>query len=147
MNKIDRFNIEHIKYCAVSKRLRTTNAIAPRIYELPRLHKKDIPLRPIVSCINSPGYFMSKFLNNILQKLRPTLKYNVGDSYEVAHKIRNVVIPSVYVMVSLFTSLFTKIPQELIFNLINEHYWNQISEDTTIDRDSFLNLVTLCLAR
>ena len=28
----------------------------PRIYSLPKIHKPDVPLRPIVSCIGSPTY-------------------------------------------------------------------------------------------
>ncbi|KAJ8049244.1 hypothetical protein HOLleu_01906 [Holothuria leucospilota] len=32
------------------------NSLSPRLYGLPKVHKKDIPLRPIVSSINSPSY-------------------------------------------------------------------------------------------
>ena len=32
-------------------RLRPTGSQPPRIYGLPKIHKPDVPLRPIVSCI------------------------------------------------------------------------------------------------
>ena len=49
--------------------LRSTDATAPRLYGLPKIHKKDIPMRPIVSFINSPLYNLSKFLCKLLSPL------------------------------------------------------------------------------
>ena len=44
----------------------------PKIYGLPKIHKNNIPLRPIVSCVGSPSYHLSKtlevFLRNSLRK-------------------------------------------------------------------------------
>lgn len=48
-----------------SKKLKIHNALPPRIYGLPKLHKPNIPLRPIVSSIQSPTYIFSKFLADI----------------------------------------------------------------------------------
>ena len=36
--------------------LRSTNAITPRIYGLVKIHKPDMPLRPIVSIVGSATY-------------------------------------------------------------------------------------------
>ncbi|KAJ8021749.1 hypothetical protein HOLleu_39038 [Holothuria leucospilota] len=36
------------------------NLLAPRIYGLPKVHKEGIPLRPIVSSINSPSYNLAR---------------------------------------------------------------------------------------
>ena len=44
----------------------------PRIYGLPQIHKANIPLRPIVSCVNTFAYALSAFLANILSPLRAT---------------------------------------------------------------------------
>ena len=38
----------------------------PVFYGLPKIHKKDIPLRPIVSQIDSPSYKINKYLDYIL---------------------------------------------------------------------------------
>ena len=40
--------------------------ITPRFYALIKTHKIDYPIRPIVSFIDSPTYFMAKFLSNLL---------------------------------------------------------------------------------
>ena len=62
--KIDRLSQKEYFY------LRSTDAIAPRIYGLPKIHKPDWPLRPIVSFINSPLYNLSKFMAKILTPLK-----------------------------------------------------------------------------
>ena len=49
----------------VSKRLKAYNSVPPKIYGLPKLHKQNRPLRSIVSCVNSPGYKISRFLHDI----------------------------------------------------------------------------------
>lgn len=42
--------------------LKLKNAQPPKMYGLPKLHKPGIPLRPIVSCVQSPFYKLSKYL-------------------------------------------------------------------------------------
>ena len=51
--------------------LHNTDATSASFYGLPKIHKADIPLRPITSCINSPTYNLSKHLVSILS---PRLK-------------------------------------------------------------------------
>jgi hypothetical protein len=41
----------------------------PHLYGLPKIHKPDIPLRPIVSSIGSPCYAVAGFLHKILSPL------------------------------------------------------------------------------
>lgn len=55
-------------------RMRPKESLIPLFYGLPKTHKTDIPLRPIVSFINSPTYKIAKELS---RRLRPlTLKSN-----------------------------------------------------------------------
>lgn len=63
--------------------LSTHNSRTPRIYELPKIHKPDTPLRPTVSCIKSPIYNLSKFLIGILKEVNNQGGYRVKDSYDV----------------------------------------------------------------
>ena len=41
----------------------------PLLYGIPKVHKEGIPLRPIVSFVNSPTYALSKHLASILAPL------------------------------------------------------------------------------
>ena len=48
------------------ERLRPNHCRAPRFYGLPKIHKTDDPLRPIVSAIGSPTYHLAKFITSII---------------------------------------------------------------------------------
>ena len=54
---------------AVYNKIRPRHNQPPRIYGLPRIHKADVPLRPIVSCLNTFAYDLSAYLANILSPL------------------------------------------------------------------------------
>jgi len=49
--------------------LKSTNSLPPRLYGLSKVHKPNIPLRPIVSAIYFPTYNFSRFLTQTLQSL------------------------------------------------------------------------------
>jgi hypothetical protein len=42
---------------------------SPHLYGLPKIHKSDIPLRPVMSSIGSPCYALVGFLHKILNPL------------------------------------------------------------------------------
>ena len=46
---------------------REKSSRCPKLYGLPKIHKKDTPMRPIVSAFNSPIYKLEKYLASILQ--------------------------------------------------------------------------------
>lgn len=41
----------------------------PKLYGLPKVHKPNVPLRPIVSQIDSPTYDLAKHVASVLQPL------------------------------------------------------------------------------
>ena len=51
---------------AVYNKIRPRHKQPPRVYGLPKIHKANTPLRPIVSCVNTFAYDASAFLANIL---------------------------------------------------------------------------------
>ena len=77
---------------------------APYIYGLPNLHKQGIPLRPIVSTLNSPTYNLSKFLSNSISNILGKNYYFVKDSWDFCIKI-----PTNHVLISSFR--YTQISQ------------------------------------
>ena len=50
---------------AVYNKIRPRHKEPPRIYRLPTIHKADVPLRPIVSCVNTFAYDLSAYLANM----------------------------------------------------------------------------------
>ncbi|XP_055714379.1 uncharacterized protein LOC129808618 [Phlebotomus papatasi] len=127
------------------KELTTHNSRAPRIYGLPKTHKENMPLRPIVSCINSPTYALSKFITNILKPIMNKGGYNVTDSFEFVDRISSIVVPENFVMISLdVVSLFPNIPRNLALR-IAEDLWDDIRSHTPIHKELFMEILAFCL--
>jgi hypothetical protein len=53
----------------VAKKLIHHSSAPPRLYGLPKIHKKDVPLRRIVNCIACPAYALAKYLAGLLSPL------------------------------------------------------------------------------
>ena len=91
-----------------------------RIYGLPKLHKSDIPLRPIVSGIGSYTHKLAKYLSDILKPLANN-EHTLKDSFEFTHQILgldNVPFMCSFDIVSLFTCIPEKETIELCLDLL-----------------------------
>ena len=128
-----------------AKTLLIHNALPPKIYGLPKLHKQGIPLRPIVSCVQSPFTYLSKFLKNILNKINNKTDSYIKDSWYFKHKISSITIPEDYSIISLdIVSLYTNIPVDLALKII-EKRWDEIKNFTDIPLQEFQTAVELTL--
>ena len=79
-----------------------------------------MPLRPIVSFINSPTYNLSKFLSRILSSLLVN-RYSVRNSKEFVDYVQNFTISESEILVSFdVVSLFTSVPMDKALNLVLE---------------------------
>ncbi|UYV76031.1 hypothetical protein LAZ67_13002214 [Cordylochernes scorpioides] len=65
------------------------------IYGLPKIHKPDVPLRPIISYHLSPAYTLSKFLSNFLTPLlqSPPWEYTIANSPSFVSYITSLTPP------------------------------------------------------
>ena len=68
--------------------LYSSDGLSPRFYGLPKIHKTGIPLRPIVSFINSPTYDVSSYLAKILSPVVGNTGNTVKNSLEFENFIR-----------------------------------------------------------
>ena len=119
------------------KDISINNTIIPRIYGLPKIHKQNFPLRPVVSLINTPTYYMSKFFEKILRKSLPPPNSQVKNSFIFKDIISKTKIPTDHIMISLdISSLFTNVPFDLIINSINKR-WNFIKSATNLPLEEF----------
>ena len=102
-------------------RLKSSDAGSPRRYGLPKIHKANIPLRPIVSFIGSPTYALSKELASILLKLTGLSEHHVKNSEEFVKSVTSIKIEETEILVSFdVISLFTKIPVDLAIKVAQE---------------------------
>ena len=87
--------------------LHCSKGVILRFYGLPKVHKVSVPLRLIVSFINSPTYNLSKFLSRIMSSLLVN-RYSVRNSKEFVDYVKNFTIFENEILVSFdVVSLFT----------------------------------------
>ena len=100
-------NKEYIDEHTYSKLL-VTDGILPCAYRLPKIHKHNVPLRIIVSCINRPLYHIASYLYNIIKKSIPSHFSSIENNYRTHnHGLPldpNYTLNSLDVM-SLFTNI------------------------------------------
>ena len=89
------------------------------LYGLPKIHKPDIPLRPILSSINTPTYKLSKFLVPLLEPITSN-QYTLKDSFDFVNFISNLSFNECYMTSFDIKSLFTNIPVQETINIISE---------------------------
>ena len=96
---------------ALYNRLTPTGSQPPRIYGLPKIHKPDVPLRPIVSCIGSPTYQLSKHITSLISPLAGHTSSHVKNSRHFTEMMGSVHVESDEILVSFdVSSLFTNVP-------------------------------------
>eukprot|EP00253_Pinus_taeda_P003606 PITA_03606 len=115
LKKISRNVALAIKYSSsVSSphhKLIETNPITPRIYGLPKIHKKGASLRPIVNTIGRPTYLLAKFLALKLKPLVDRTESFVRDSASFIEELKDIKLDPGDILVSFdVVSLYTCIP-------------------------------------
>ena len=87
-----------------------TGASSPKFYWLPKIHKKIVSLRPIVSSIGSVTYGVAKELAKIIKSLVGTSIHHVNNTKEFADEIKKTKLEegeciASYDVAALFTSV------------------------------------------
>ena len=80
---LDEENIDEQSF----QKMKPIGSKAPRLYGLAKVHKKHIPLRPVLSMPGSPYYNIGKFLSQYLARVP---ECNIQTSTEeISNKIKN----------------------------------------------------------
>ena len=134
--------IEHLySYDYISKKQKKflTNCTpkAPILYGLPKIHKENWPLRPIVSQIDSPAYKLNKYLDYLLTtagRCIPNLLQDTTKFLQIVNALQP--IPDNCILFTIdVTSLYTVLPHDLVINYVEEMYsetlcnWNKYTPD------------------
>ena len=107
----------------------SSDGLCPCFYGLPKIHKPGIPLRPIVSFVNSPTHAISGYLSRILSPVVGNTDYTRGNSCEFADFMRDKILNACEELVSFdVVSLFTKIPVDLAVKVAEE----RLREDASL---------------
>lgn len=129
------------------KKLKNLHGHEQRIYGLPKTHKPNYPLRPIVSAIGSPLYELASFIANILKPSVVQSAHMVKNAEQFVENTKNLIIPDEYEIVSLdVVSLFTNIDNNLFLALIKKNWKNiKNKSGTKLTKPQFLDALDLLL--
>ena len=89
-----------------------------KLYGTAKVHKASIPLRPVVSMINTPQYDLSKYLDNVL---RPYLQnqHTVSSAFQLTEKLKTLTLTDTTDIVSFdVCNLFTNVPLSYTIDII-----------------------------
>lgn len=112
--------------------LKPENSQLSRLYTLPKIHKTNAPMRPIVSSIQFPTHKIADFIRNIIQKHMPPHNSDTKDSFTLKKHLQDFTLPPNHILVSFdVVSLYTSIPLRLVLDSLEKrkHYFN---DDTGI---------------
>nr|VZI36714.1 unnamed protein product [Spirometra erinaceieuropaei] len=127
----------------IAKSLKQIEPTIAKIYGLPKVHKTEVPLRPIVSLIGAPNYKISKWLFQKLHPLTKNCETSIENSTEFLKKLQGITISSDEIMVSFdVVSLFTSIPLDVAKKCTEDLL---LCYDTDVPAAAVLELIGLCL--
>lgn len=96
----------------VYRRIMPSGSRAGVMYGLPKIHKNESPLRPIISAVKTYNYELAKYLDEILKPLINNT-YMLVDTYDFVNKVSKLDTNSSRYMVSFdVESLFTNVPMK-----------------------------------
>ena len=127
--------------------LHSSNGITPQMFGLPKIHKPDVHLRPIVSFYSSPSYQLSKYLCCLLSPLVGNTPAHIRNSSDFFTFINTQHLGEEILVSFDVVSLFTKVPIVLAIYVARD----RLQEDNTLeDRialsiNDIIQLLEFCL--
>ena len=148
INILRRINSEGRLEEGTYKKMYPTGATSPKLYGLPKIHKKDIPLRPIVSSQGSVSYRVAKELARILKPLSGNNNHQVLNSNEFADNIKKIKLEEGGCIMSYdVAALFTSIPVNPAIEVVKRKLEQdtELHQRTTMSTQNILDLLECCL--
>ena len=128
--------------------IRPSGSCIPSFYGLPKIHKPNIPLRPIVSAMGSVTYNLAKHLVSILSPLYGDTDHHVKDSVDFTRSLLDLRLTRNEIMVSFdVESLFTSVPIKEAMKIIEKRLKEDanLQDRTPISVVDIMKLLEFCL--
>ena len=118
----------------------------PHLYGLPKIHKENIPMRPVISSINSVNYKLASWLSKLLSPaLNRISGCHLNNTSEFIEKIRKLGIDNNVIVSFDVESLYTNIPVTETINLI-ENRLPELNLNLPISNDIFIKLIRIVVS-
>ena len=129
----------------IADSIRPKGSRLAHLYGLPKTHKEQLAMRPILSATHTYNYALAKWLD---EKLKPLScnQYTVTDTFEFVNEVQSLEIKRGDILVSYdVTSLFTNVPldetiQILADKAFNDDWFNKTHE-LNLSRDQLIELL------
>ena len=133
------------------KRLYPAGSALARFYGTAKIHKlkndravDELPIRPIISNINTASYQLAKYLAKLLSPLS-TSKYTVKSTSDFITHIKGQNIPNNFKLIYFdVTSLFTNVPLDFTIDVILKRIYDKNEVNTNIPNQQMRDLLLLC---
>ena len=130
------------------KRMYPTGAGFPKFYGLPKIHKPDTPLRPIVSSTGTVGYNTAKELAKILKPLVGLSTHHLQNTKDFIQQLKDVKLQPDESIISFdVKALFTSVPIQPVLNIIKNKLENNqdLKHRTSMSVCHITSLLEYCL--
>lgn len=105
-------------------------------YILPKLHKRTLETRPIVSNVNHPTRKISKYIHNTLLQTTTNAKSYLKNSFELTNTLKDIKITkTTFIITADIKSLYTNIP--------NSHGIQTVAQEMSTTKTNLTTLKTL----
>ena len=125
-----------------------TDCVSPRFYGLPKIHKPDTPLRPIVSSCGSVTYGVAKEFAKILKPLVGKCPHHINSTQDFVEQVKHITLaPGECLSFYDVSALFTSVPVDPALNIIKDllEKDHTLKERTVLAVSDIILLLEFCL--
>jgi predicted GIY-YIG superfamily endonuclease len=139
-------NCKHLLSANDIRYLKPIHPHAPPLKGLPKLHKDNTPIRPLVNYMPAPAYRLAKKLESIIKKeVKLHNSHSLKNSLELIETIKNTELNPRYTLASLdITNLYTNVPVTETINILQDNL-EKHSNLNECERKELLTLLRLVL--
>ena len=124
------------------KDLKSTGGQLPRLYGLAKVHKQNVPLRPVLSMPGSPYHKVANKVTEWLSVI-PEAKINCS-TQQTVENLKNVSLEPNEVVISFdVTSLYTNVPVKEAIGNAAEKLYSSNMQSPPVDKETFIALATI----
>ena len=125
-----------------------TGCVPTKFYGLPKIHKADISLRPIVSSCGYVTYGVAKELAKILKPLVGKSPHHINSTQDFVDQVKHITLgPGEFLNSYDVCSLFPSVPVDPALNIIKDllEKDHTLKERTVLAVNDFILLLEFCL--
>ena len=143
--KLVESTVRRILPSAIADSVRPTGSRLAHLYGLPKTHKRQLAMRPILSATDTYNYALAKWLDAMLKPLSVN-EHTITDIFAFTNEIRGVKINPGEILVSYdVSSLFTNVPLEETIGILArkafENYWFNDTYNLNLTRTDLVDLL------